>query len=112
MSVLSIMQFAAGVALVVGGLVALHRMSGRIRREDAYSDGWRDGAAHYRQRAEEISCWADLHQSEAEATRQRLAVLERRYANLQALYVRLVRERLAENVTIIYANANRRNARN
>jgi hypothetical protein len=48
-------------------------------------------------RAEEAECWLQLADEEVEAVRRRLADVERRHGNLQAVYAQLTRRLLSRN---------------
>lgn len=71
---------------------------------------WHEHAAATRQRirAEELATWADLYQSEADAARRRLHVMERRYTTLQTLHVDASRRLLARNFAIEFERKRRR----
>lgn len=62
-------------------------------------------------RAEEMAMWAELQIEEINALRKRLAEVERRYENLQALYAGLVRHRLAASFPLIESNIVRQRRR-
>lgn len=70
----------------------------------AYAWQQRQRASSQQQRGDENWMWAELHRQEADAARERRHVMERRYATLQSLYANLVRQRLAENFTLIERN--------
>lgn len=61
----------------------------------------RQRAARQEKRGDENYMWSEHYRLEADAAIARLHTLQRRYANLQTLYVDLVRRRLAESTSII-----------
>lgn len=68
----------------------------------------RQECARQQRRAEEAETWLLLADEEIAAVRERLANAERRHAHVQALYVEMMRQRLADSWPIIQKNLVRR----
>lgn len=64
-----------------------------------------------RKQAEEMAMWAELQIEEINALRERLAEVERRHENLQALYTHQVRWHLINSTVLITQNRERQRRR-
>lgn len=71
----------------------------------------RQECARQQRRAEEAELWLLLADEENAAVRERLANTERRHAHVQALYVGIVRQRLADSWPIVLRNLERQRRR-